>query len=200
MPRHSNADGHAGVTFDPDLLVEPLRHLRPACRRLSLGNRTYVREGGRTYPSPADIRQDASRPSRREPPDVRLGSIRFRPWGDRVRGVRIDTRDRGRRAAPQPGDVVAIREIWNGRVWYARPATVVRDDAEPHDAPRPAARPCKEPVDGDGTPAADPDRPTGRLSDTQRGETWNAVVRVPRHAVCGDPGLRRRAALCASTT
>jgi hypothetical protein len=28
----------------------------------------------------------------------------------------------------EPGATVAIREIWDGRVWYARPATVVRDE------------------------------------------------------------------------
>jgi len=29
-----------------------------------------------------------------------------------------------------PGDAVALREIWRGRVWEARPAIVVRDDPE----------------------------------------------------------------------
>jgi predicted RNA-binding protein associated with RNAse of E/G family len=29
-----------------------------------------------------------------------------------------------------PGDAVVLREIWHGKVWDARPATVVRDDPE----------------------------------------------------------------------
>jgi len=28
----------------------------------------------------------------------------------------------------EPGDVVAIRELWHGRVWYARPVIVVADE------------------------------------------------------------------------
>jgi hypothetical protein len=30
----------------------------------------------------------------------------------------------------RPGDAVALRELWTGRVWYARPAVLVRDDAD----------------------------------------------------------------------
>ena len=70
----------------------------------------------------------------------------------------------------RPGEAVALREIWDGRVWYARPATVVTDEPNLtmfHVPPRVV---CKEPVGLDGTPLR---IPTDRwdLRDTQRGDT-----------------------------
>jgi hypothetical protein len=51
----------------------------------------------------------------------------------------------------RPGEPVAIREIWDGRIWYARPATVVRDDANLTMLHVPPRVRCKEPVGPDGT-------------------------------------------------
>ena len=50
-----------------------------------------------------------------------------------------------------PGDPVAIREIWNGRVWYARPATVVRDEPNLTMLHVPPRVVCQEPVAADGS-------------------------------------------------
>ncbi len=52
----------------------------------------------------------------------------------------------------RPGDVVAIREIWDGRVWYARPAVVVRDEPNLTMLHVPAGVTCMEPVDDQGRP------------------------------------------------
>jgi uncharacterized protein DUF402 len=78
----------------------------------------------------------------------------------------------------EPGTTVAIRELWDGRVWYARPATVVRDDpnmtmlvVHPHAA-------AKEPVDHDGVPLRIP-RTDWDLRDIRRGETWNLSFAFP---------------------
>jgi hypothetical protein len=77
------------------------------------------------------------------------------------------------------GDVVAIREIWNGRVWYARPATVVRDDANLTMLHVPPHVHAKEPIDGDGTPLRIPTTPDWAFRDTQRGDTWNVSFAFP---------------------
>lgn len=78
----------------------------------------------------------------------------------------------------EPGATVAIRELWDGRVWFARPATVVRDDpnltmlvVHPHAT-------AKEPVDPAGVPLR---IPTGdwTLRDIRRGETWNLSFAFP---------------------
>jgi hypothetical protein len=71
----------------------------------------------------------------------------------------------------RPGDAIAIREIWNGRVWYARPATVVRDGANVtmlHVPPRVHA---KEPVDALGAPLRIPTTSDWGFRDTPRGNT-----------------------------
>src|SRR4029077_10384473 len=51
-----------------------------------------------------------------------------------------------------PGDRVAIREVWDGRVWYARPAVVVQDEPNLQMFHVPPGVRCKEPVGADGTP------------------------------------------------
>ena len=49
-----------------------------------------------------------------------------------------------------PGDVVALREVWRGKVWEAWPATVVRDDPELRIFYRGAGSVSEIPVDADG--------------------------------------------------
>jgi hypothetical protein len=78
----------------------------------------------------------------------------------------------------EPGAPVAIRELWDGRVWFARPATVVRDDPDltmlvvhPHAT-------AKEPVDHTGTPLRIPTA-EWTLRDIHRGETWNLSFAFP---------------------
>jgi hypothetical protein len=77
-----------------------------------------------------------------------------------------------------PGEAVAIREIWDGRVWEARPAIVVRD--EPgltmlHVPPRVL---CQVPVDADGHELR---LPTDRwdLVEVRRGDRWNLSFAFP---------------------
>src|SRR5438045_7615075 len=48
------------------------------------------------------------------------------------------------------GDAVALREIWRGRVWEARPAIVVRDDPELRIFYRGAGSTAQIPVDANG--------------------------------------------------
>ncbi|MGZ4137664.1 MAG: hypothetical protein ACXVPX_08845, partial [Actinomycetota bacterium] len=50
----------------------------------------------------------------------------------------------------EPGEVVALREVWAGRVWYARPAVVVRDDENLQMFHVPPHVRCKQPVGPDG--------------------------------------------------
>lgn len=52
----------------------------------------------------------------------------------------------------QPGDTVVLREVWDGRVWYARPAVVVQDEPNLQIFHVPTNVRCKHPVDPDGTP------------------------------------------------
>ncbi len=70
----------------------------------------------------------------------------------------------------RPGDVIAIREIWDGKVFSARPAVVVRDDPNLQMLHVPPGVQCKVPVGPDGTelrlPAAD-----WTLRDEARGAT-----------------------------
>jgi hypothetical protein len=93
------------------------------------------------------------------------------------------------------GDAVAIREIWDGRVWYARPATVVRDEPNLtmlHVPPRVHA---KEPVNADGAPLRIPTA-EWELRDAMRGDTSNlsfAFPDTPYSVILGyeaDGGLR----------
>jgi len=69
-----------------------------------------------------------------------------------------------------PGDRVAIREVWDGRVWYARPAVVVMDEPNLQMFHVPPGVRCKEPVGADGTPLRIPTE-EWTLADTDRGET-----------------------------
>jgi hypothetical protein len=50
-----------------------------------------------------------------------------------------------------PGEVVALREIWNGRVWYAWPAVVVLDEPNLRMLHVPPHALCRQPVAPDGT-------------------------------------------------
>ena len=68
-----------------------------------------------------------------------------------------------------PGEPIAIREIWNGRVWYARPATVVRDEPNLTMLLVPPRVVCKEPIASDGTPLRLPQDGWG-FTDTPRSE------------------------------
>jgi hypothetical protein len=68
----------------------------------------------------------------------------------------------------EPGDVVAIRELWDGRVWYAWPAVVVRDEPNLQMLHVPANAHCQQPVDSAGRALRLPtDRWT--LQDIRRG-------------------------------
>jgi hypothetical protein len=70
----------------------------------------------------------------------------------------------------EPGETVAIREIWNGRVWYARPAVVVRDDPNLQMFHVPAHVTCKTPVAHDGSPLRIPTE-DWELADEERSDT-----------------------------
>lgn len=70
----------------------------------------------------------------------------------------------------RPGEAVALREVWDGRVFEARPATVVRDEPNLTMLHVPPRVHCRVPVDAKGRelrlPIQDWD-----LADTQRGAT-----------------------------
>jgi predicted RNA-binding protein associated with RNAse of E/G family len=55
-------------------------------------------------------------------------------------------------ARRRPGDHVVLRELWRGRVWYARPAIVVTDRADVRMFFVPAAVTALVPVDDAGSP------------------------------------------------
>jgi hypothetical protein len=77
-----------------------------------------------------------------------------------------------------PGDPVAIREIWNGRVWYARPATVVLDEPNLTMLLVPPHVRAKEPVDATGAPLRIPTTDWA-FRDADRGDTWNLSFAFP---------------------
>jgi uncharacterized protein DUF402 len=114
-----------------------------------------------TVPPPPDIRQD----------DVRAGGTL----------ANMGTTSRpSATAAPrfEPGDPIVIREIWQGRVWYARPATVVRDDPNLtmlHVHPHAHAM---EPVDAAGNALRIP-TDDWAFRDTERGDAWNLSFAFP---------------------
>ena len=61
----------------------------------------------------------------------------------------------GARDTPSPrqrGDHVVLRELWRGRVWYARPAVVVEDGPDLRMFFVPPGVTALVPVDDDGTP------------------------------------------------
>jgi uncharacterized protein len=66
-----------------------------------------------------------------------------------------------------PGDPIVLREIWRGRVFEARPATVVEDAPEQTTLFIPGGVRCAVPVGDDGTELRLPDRPW-RLEVRQR--------------------------------
>ena len=80
----------------------------------------------------ADIRQDAGYPP------LAMGAT---PSGS---GEPAPQRPR------RPGETVVLREVWRGRVWYARPATVVADEANLRAFYVPPGVVALKPVDGAG--------------------------------------------------
>ena len=72
-------------------------------------------------------------------------------------------------SARSPGESVALREIWAGRVWYARPAVVVRDEPNLQMFYVPPRVLCKRPVDPRGRPLRIPAQ-TWELQDERRGD------------------------------
>lgn len=78
----------------------------------------------------------------------------------------------------EPGDTVALREIWGGRVWYARPAVVVTDEPNLTMFHVPPHVLCKEPVGPDGSPLRIP-TDVWDLQDTERGDRWNLSFAFP---------------------
>lgn len=58
-----------------------------------------------------------------------------------------------------PGDAIVLREIWHGRVFEARPATVVEDAPEQTTLVIPGGVGCAVPVSEDGAELRLPDRP-----------------------------------------
>ena len=69
-----------------------------------------------------------------------------------------------------PGEAVALREIWHGRVWYARPATVVHDEQNLQMLHVPPRVRCKVPIGTDGVELRIPTRDWS-LADEERGPT-----------------------------
>ena len=59
----------------------------------------------------------------------------------------------------RPGDPVVIREVWRGRVFEARPTTVVRDDPDGSMFFLPGGVGCGLPIGEDGEELRIPDRP-----------------------------------------
>jgi hypothetical protein len=68
----------------------------------------------------------------------------------------------------EPGDTVAIRELWNGAVFEARPAVVVQDLSAQTIFYVPAGAVCGMPIDDEGDQLREPDRPW-RLELRERG-------------------------------
>lgn len=59
-----------------------------------------------------------------------------------------------------PGDVIALRDIWRGRIWFAVPVVVVKDDPGRSMFYRAARSPCRRPVSrSDGRPLRLPSEP-----------------------------------------
>jgi uncharacterized protein len=67
-----------------------------------------------------------------------------------------------------PGDPIVLREVWRGKVFEARPATVVEDAPEQTTLVIPGGVWCGVPVDEDGAELRLPDRPW-RLEIRRRG-------------------------------
>ena len=69
----------------------------------------------------------------------------------------------------QPGTSIALREVWRGRVFEARPTLVVQDEPGADDAPVAGWRPLRPPIGADGRELRLPDRPW-RLELRPRGD------------------------------
>ena len=78
----------------------------------------------------------------------------------------------------EPGATVAIRELWDGRVWYARPATVVRDEPNLTMLLVPPQVMAKEPVGTDGAALRIPTA-AWTLRDVERADNWNLSFAFP---------------------
>jgi hypothetical protein len=78
----------------------------------------------------------------------------------------------------EPGTTVAIRELWDGRVWYARPATVVRDEPNVTMLLVPPQVIAKEPVGLEGDPLRIPTA-DWTLRDVERADNWNLSFAFP---------------------
>jgi hypothetical protein len=98
---------------------------------------------------PADIRQD---------PDRRHGT--FTPEPPLGPNAQLDSVAMGGSTHPPepneerlrvPGEHVVLREIWNGRVWFARPAIVVEDTPNMTTFHIPTGIRYQRPVDDEGT-------------------------------------------------
>ena len=137
----------------------------------------------------SDIRQDADR----APPNLHAGAPtdahrrRYaRVMGGTQHGTGIDEP-----VEPfEPGATVAIREIWNGRVWYARPATVVRDEPNLTMLLVPPHVTAKEPVDAAGAPLRIPTT-DWTLPRHRTRRHLEPLLRLPGHPVLGDPRATR---------
>lgn len=68
----------------------------------------------------------------------------------------------------RPGDPIVLRELWDGRVFEARPTVVVQDDPDQIALWLPARVRCAVPIAEDGTDLRVPDRPW-RLELRRRG-------------------------------
>jgi predicted RNA-binding protein associated with RNAse of E/G family len=77
-----------------------------------------------------------------------------------------------------PGDVVAIREIWQGRIWEARPAVVVRDEPNLTMLHVPPRVHCRIPADDDGRELRLPTE-SWNLIDVARSDRWNLSFAFP---------------------
>jgi hypothetical protein len=58
-----------------------------------------------------------------------------------------------------PGDPIVLRELWDGRVFEARPTVVVQDDPDQIALFLPPGVRCAVPIAGDGSTLRVPDRP-----------------------------------------
>jgi hypothetical protein len=82
---------------------------------------------------------------RYSPPPTPVKVARFDPVGGST-SLSPPVEDRLR----APGEPVALREIWNGKVWYARPAIVVEDAPNMTTFHLPSGVRYQRPVDDDG--------------------------------------------------
>lgn len=83
-----------------------------------------------------------------------------------------------------PGDRIVLREVWEGKVWAARPVTVVRDDADLIALYLPKGTKWKRPVRPDGSRLRMPSEPWVLADDVWRDKSVLHLVRPgAAHAV-----------------